>query len=921
MAAAIGENRALRDQFNVINRQFAALNTEYGVLRDLVTISTTNAEVLNRLKTFQNQLGAIATQADAIKAQNLNDPNIYDPVLAASLDTLSNNIITLQNGSQQLVEKANGILAQQSSQPVTQPGTVPPATGEEKPLTGVADEDNGQGQANTAGSGAVPSAPTSTANGQGGTTGGTDNVAQGADGQATSNEDSFGTDESSPGKRLKNPLGNFSSYTYQLSLYMITPDAYNAFIESGRRRINAFNEATAGEDAAGGAFLIAQSGGINNQTSKRAPGFDFDYGIDNLSFKTNTSGKSNQTESNVTDIKFTIIEPYGFSFLTKLRNASDALIGYANQMGMSGPENPSKQFFILGIRFFGYDEAGNIITGRENYDGNTLDPNASGNGIFETFYDINITSIKFKLDGRATTYTVSAVSLGPQAAFSVKRGLINSNKEVSAATAGEAIDQLFEKLNKEQLDMQKNKSIKYPNTYSVVYLGDARKIAEASLVSPEDLDKFKFPGSGAKSTTQSNDAAAVRSQPDTTKRNITFNQGTPVLKAINNIVTQSSFLRDALKVVYTTAIEPPKTGGAEENKPGSKRKIQWYNCSAEISNAVWDDMIADWAYDITYVIQTYETPVIDSSYANPGGTYYGPHKRYEYWYSGKNSEVIAYEQNLDNTYYNTVLDGGTGSETNSAGNATPETSSTASNNGQGNASNGPTGVSKRPGQRTNQPRLGKLGNAMEAQNSYLTSLFDPGAYATAKITILGDPDFLIQDQTSSENEIYSRFYGSDGFTISANGGQVYIEIDFKEAVDYESETGVLNINDRILFWKYPENISKKVKGVSYMLVAVNSTFANGSFKQVLECTINDFGDPAASNSQDNRESITKPSATTGPAPGNTAATTSASGLKPDNPSNQTAPAAANASGNPTAAPQQNTTPTNTGPVADDDGNG
>ena len=45
-----------------------------------------------------------------------------------------------------------------------------------------------------------------------------------------------------PGKRLQNPLGNFSSYTYQISLYMITPDAYDAFIQTGRKNINAFQK-------------------------------------------------------------------------------------------------------------------------------------------------------------------------------------------------------------------------------------------------------------------------------------------------------------------------------------------------------------------------------------------------------------------------------------------------------------------------------------------------------------------------------------------------------------------------------------------------------------------------------------------------------------------------------------------------------
>jgi hypothetical protein len=106
-----------------------------------------------------------------------------------------------------------------------------------------------------------------------------------------------------PGSRLQNPLGNFSSYTYQLSLYMITPDAYDAFQLSGRKNINALSQTDAtGQSTNGGAFLIAQSGGINNKTSKRAPGFELDYYIDELKIKTAVNGKNTQSASNVTAI-------------------------------------------------------------------------------------------------------------------------------------------------------------------------------------------------------------------------------------------------------------------------------------------------------------------------------------------------------------------------------------------------------------------------------------------------------------------------------------------------------------------------------------------------------------------------------------------------------------------------------------------
>jgi hypothetical protein len=87
-----------------------------------------------------------------------------------------------------------------------------------------------------------------------------------------------------------------------------------------------------------------------------------------------------------------------------------------------------------------------------------------------------------------------------------------------------------------------------------------------------------------------------------------------------------------------------------------------------------------------------------------------------------------------------------------------------------------------------QPTTGKLGGAgLAAQNSYITSLFDPASQAEAKIQILGDPDFIMTDSGYSEEQLYKKFYGADGFTINPNGGQVFVEIDFKEAVDYSSD--------------------------------------------------------------------------------------------------------------------------------------
>ena len=631
-----------------------------------------------------------------------------------------------------------------------------------------------------------------------------------------------------PGRRIYNPLGKFASYTYNISLYMITPEAYDAFVQTGRRNINALAATgQAGNDQAAGVYLIAQSGGINNKTEKRAPGFEFDYYIDNLKVTSHTCAKSTGGASNTTELSFTIIEPYGFSFVNNLKRAQDALQAYMKQLGRSqkGLENPTRQFFIVGFRFTGYDANGNILAGDL---GRSLDPTAGDNGIFETFLDIAITSVKFKLTGKVVTYNITASTLPSKEGFGTKRGLVNTGATIEAGTVYDALvgdKGLIKRLNDEQQRLLDAGSIGKKDTYDVIFLSDMKeRLQGARTVSPADLDKYKWAASGANKVSESNDAVASKSPPNNSVRNVVIQGGTPIQQAITQIISQSSYLEDALRVLYTTSLEPnPGKKTENEIQTDSKANVAWFNISAEVSKAEWDDKRSDFAMTITYLIAPYETPVVMSAYANNGITYYGPHKRYDYWYTGLNSEIVSYEQTLDTAFYNVAL--------------VPSTST-------GEGKGGPVDVPLVPNQRTNMPRIGRTDVGAEAQNSYLTSLYDPAAWASAKITILGDPDFLIQDAESKDGigQVYNKFYGTNGFTIKANGGQVFIEIDFKEAVDFDHNKGTLSINESVLFWKYPESLSKIIKGICYQVIKVESNFNNGKFTQVLTCNIATFGD-------------------------------------------------------------------------------
>ena len=75
----------------------------------------------------------------------------------------------------------------------------------------------------------------------------------------------------------------------------------------------------------------------------------------------------------------------------------------------------------------------------------------------------------------------------------------------------------------------------------------------------------------------------------------------------------------------------------------------------------------------------------------------------------------------------------------------------------------------------------------------------------------------------------------------------------KEAIDYDEGTGVLELNDNILFWEYPENIANIVEGVSYQVVNIKSMFKSGTFTQNLECVINVFPNSDGYNADGNDE--------------------------------------------------------------------
>lgn len=224
-----------------------------------------------------------------------------------------------------------------------------------------------------------------------------------------------------------NVLDMFASYTYSLTWYLITPEQYNLAQRQQRKAVNNWS-------------ILVQSGGAPVQPEAadqagRNQFFNVDYYIDNLSITHNYSGKGSGGATNHTDIKFQITEPNGITFIPNLANAVQTLYK-TMQPPMDGVWTQAQ--YCMVIRFYGYDEAGNLIqVGRSGALGknNASDPKAA----VEKFIFFAIKNVTTKIHSKQIVYEVEAAPLTEGTGLSQNRGTIPFSYQLTGTTVGEVI--------------------------------------------------------------------------------------------------------------------------------------------------------------------------------------------------------------------------------------------------------------------------------------------------------------------------------------------------------------------------------------------------------------------------------------------------------------------------------------------------
>lgn len=637
-------------------------------------------------------------------------------------------------------------------------------------------------------------------------------------------------DTKAPDHRRYNPLSEYSSQTHQLVLAMVTPDAYVDFVKSGRKNFN-LGQADAKDK---GIFIIARSGGINNNTYTRAAGFDLDYYIDNL--KISCAADTSSTGGPVAnyEMSFNIIEPYGFSFISRLKKALDYMKEVSTLPGQERQNDPSTCIYILGIQFLGYDKNGEVMP--------------TSKSTMDRYYDIKIQEMVYDLDGRMVTYKIKAATIPTRVGTGTKQGIITRDMSVTGRTVGSILEQFMDKLSADQIPVKPDPKAKVlpsalQTSYAIEFRGPGSDlIKNAVIVSKADTDKLKWPM-----------GITAAEGPDSAQRTVSFRNGTPIIQAMGQLIQQSSYLEEALKMnVPSDTVPVDQNGNPEEIVPDTKKSVRWFNVSMEVIPKAWNGALKDYTYEVKYIIQPYLTPMTISSNVNKTTPYYGPVKRYDYWYTGKNTEVLRLSFNINNNYFSTVFRQDNVTAPESGSTSTPIVA----------------------GQRTGQSTTGKLNSGTEGSSNYTNSLYDPGSWVQLKMDIMGDPDWLTMDSTPPiALEEYNSFYGPDGYSINPKGGQLFIEINFYEPIDYENKTGTLKINDKLMLWEYPPGVleANNAKGICYKVTDIVSTFSGGQFKQTLTGVINPFDNTVTAAKPTERPAAPTPAALAPATPQGTAA--------------------------------------------------
>lgn len=649
---------------------------------------------------------------------------------------------------------------------------------------------------------------------------------------------------------LPNPLSDYESYTYGLSLHLLSQTQYNNLIENPNTSYIPQN-------------VLVASAGKNSNNFKRDPNFQEDFYFDDFQMKTVVNVTTRNRNSNLIECSFTIIEPVGFTFINRLVAACQG-IGSANYL---------KQPYLLQIDFYGYKDG--AISGSPI-------PNMS------KYIPIALVSMKSKVSTKGTEYKIDAVPYNHQA-FNQTHVVSPANFKIKALTVADmfgtgqvtsnlteafvtvqreqaVLDQLNTLKQNRNLDSREirlineqlatsakpsgifqvsgfcdalnawfaslrdvNKKITVINEYKVEFfkeIGDSKLFPPTPT--PNDVNNAAAGGSTTAAAKTALRAAGGLPVGTVEWRSGTFNipMGMQIDKLIDYAVRNSDYIRRQLLVP-----ELPRDPNFAGVNTIDGSPLKWYKIVPKIKIKQYDPSRQQYAYEITFCVKPW-TVNTKYPYVIQGRTP-GYVKQYDWMYTGRNTEVIDLQIDFDMLYYqqltafpNAKAQGTTG-ETIQNPTPNPDTTKDAITLlAEAVQPLAKTYVSNDYRQTTLPGAAAAFGTASGDLQRDLTSS-SRGDMINIRLKIIGDPQLIKQDDLFyAQNIRPPTSQLTPNNSLYYDGGELYVNIVFQSPIDYDESTGLAIPN----LGRYTYNLFNGI----YKIITVDNTFRQGKFEQTLD---------------------------------------------------------------------------------------
>lgn len=706
-------------------------------------------------------------------------------------------------------------------------------------------------------------------------------------------------------KPQPNVLDKFASYTYSASVYLMTPQQYERLLATKKKTVNGYNllfQSGGAPNNVGGARgqvpdtagtqlfdTEAQATAAAAKTSDagRNPAFPNDFYIDSIVMENALPGKATGAAHMVTTMKINVVEPSNITLLDRLYQAVQ---DHVPKDG-AGAINYTAVTYLLVLRWYGYDQNGNLISGAKSGPDGTSDNNA----VIEKFIPFVIKKINWGVSNKLVNYEFECAAVGQLIAGTTRRGTIPYDVELSASTVGNLLGSNVKfatsasKGPNQTSATEQRTGVNLSNTAAGGGRGTGGNAGGTPYQTPAPNSapppKATATPSDKKTITQGLMGAMNEFQESLVDRKIyqradTYNivwakgaekirdaklvlpgknvntSSTPMAKpstketqsldpakvamdiSVRNFsITAGQQLLQAIDLairnssyISDQALVVENEDGTSEVKDSARNNpVKWYQISMSAVPKKYDTLRNDYAYDITFTISPYELQHFDSKYF-PLNKFKGVHKQYPYWFTGMNSSVLDFQQNF-NTLYNITITGDS-----------PENSGAAQIRKKYTSSMREMPFYTYQAGST-ESRIGAELKGNEVAANAAEYLYNPGDMGKAKIRIVGDPAWIQQGSifagVNAENFNYSAF-NPDG-TINFDSQQVMFEIAWQRPEDYDLGTGLAD--------PYARSGGKRepIQSNIYLCTKVTSEFRQGRFEQILEGNLYMFPIPDGKN--------------------------------------------------------------------------